>query len=444
MPKYDLDVNIPLNMKAALRNGLLSSTLPNPPFSCPTGNCTWDAFATLAVGTQFEDLTSEVHIECFNADNCTFTVLDDAALAYVASDTIPWTVLTMSSAIPTQMEGGPTAVRNFVNNTASFALVQWIKSTNSSTVELKPKSAFEAVRCDFYLSVKEVVPEVVNGVYSEQILQEVTRPEAAPGLSYSMDYFPFHFFLSPYETNGARIDSVEFRLNGSAPSNIGKTYTFKLNGQGFRALSSQLVADTDFMTGEVSRGTGGGQPVGPSNLIMLWQADNTTEAMYNLADAITTQMRANTTMVLQQRQKNESVIAPEDGISGYVWVQQQTVVVRWNWLIMPVVLLVLAAVFFLVAYMNTRRRRMGLWLSSPLTLFFHAQPVDQSGRKTVVPKVSHLDTADAMRRAASRLTAKVSLQHRDTLEVYFEVKDNGFSEQDINLIARDSLEEESS
>lgn len=430
-------------MKAALRSGLLAPnpiSLPSPPFNCPTGNCTWDAFATLAVGTQCQNLTSEVNLECSGSYDCTFTAPNDEALAYVANGTNSYTVLTVQSDLPTQMPGGATAMRSYANNTASIAMVQWIKSMGRV---VGPTSAFEAGRCDFYLSVREVIPKVSNGVYTEEVLQEITRPEPVPGLSYSMDKFPLNFFLSPYESNGGKLDSIIFKVNGSAPSNMGKTYTFQLNQREYLVFSSQFVADDDFLHGKVSTATGGGEPLGPSTLIMLWQADNATRAMYNLAEAITTQMRANATTLLQQAQQgqNTSIIAPEQAIRGYVWVQQQNVVVRWEWLIMPLVLLALAAVFLFIAYMDTRRKHVGLWQSSPLTLFFHAQPVDEEGgRKTAAWDVGPLDTADAMQKAASLLTARISPNGHDTIQVFYSGEGCGFSHADIGLVPRDSLE----
>lgn len=49
--------------------GLLASPmlpLPNPPYICSTGNCTWGAFGTLAVGVQCVDLTesSRIFLDC--------------------------------------------------------------------------------------------------------------------------------------------------------------------------------------------------------------------------------------------------------------------------------------------------------------------------------------------------------------------------------------------
>jgi hypothetical protein len=50
--------NQAFNLKASIYSGLYSSSvisLPYPPYSCPTGNCTWDPFPTLGVSVQCFD-----------------------------------------------------------------------------------------------------------------------------------------------------------------------------------------------------------------------------------------------------------------------------------------------------------------------------------------------------------------------------------------------------
>lgn len=412
-------------MKAAFRNGLISSnplSLPSPPFSCPTGNCTWDPFATLAVGTQCEDIKSYVRINCTGDEYsigseavCHFEAPGDADLVKFLNQTSQYTVLLMQSNIPTQKDESFSVLEPYINNTASLGLVEWVKTTEDSIIG--PTSEFEAVRCDFYLSAREVLPTVVNGAYSEQLLQEVTRPEPVEGLSYTSDD-PAEYFLSPFGS----YDNVTYRFHSSAaPGADGarREYTFRLNMKEFVALSSQITSGgTDSLHGKVVTGTAGGEPMGPSTLTMLWQADNVTRAMYNMAEAITTQMRANSTDLLRQERQDASLIAPDQAIDGQVWVQKQIVVVRWAWLVFPIVLLVLAALSLFAAYVETRRKRVGLWQSSPLTLFFHARLVYNGANEGIVPDAACLDNARAMGMAASQLTARISPHAHGTIEVY--------------------------
>ncbi|KAH8711959.1 hypothetical protein GQ44DRAFT_431259 [Phaeosphaeriaceae sp. PMI808] len=59
--------DVPFNLKSAIYTGLFSSgmvSLPNPPYSCPTGNCTWDPFPTLGVSTQCYDNRANYYLKC--------------------------------------------------------------------------------------------------------------------------------------------------------------------------------------------------------------------------------------------------------------------------------------------------------------------------------------------------------------------------------------------
>lgn len=60
---------LPYNMQTAINNGLVSSSIssrPEPPFSCPSGNCTWDPFGTLAISVGCVDTSSAFRIKCSN------------------------------------------------------------------------------------------------------------------------------------------------------------------------------------------------------------------------------------------------------------------------------------------------------------------------------------------------------------------------------------------
>ncbi|KAI1488194.1 hypothetical protein F5X96DRAFT_671952 [Biscogniauxia mediterranea] len=54
---------------------------------------------------------------------------------------------------------------------------------------------------------------------------------------------------------------------------------------------------------------------------------------------------------------------------------------RWAWLVLPTVLLALSVLFLAAAaaaFVETRRTRIGMWQSSPLTLFLHAPDREDS------------------------------------------------------------------
>jgi hypothetical protein len=120
-----IDENIPYNMKSAIYSGLTSSniSLPDPLFSCPTGNCTWEPFSTLGVSSRCVNLTSQVTLNCttipanenFHADTtewCSF------ASPTLYPDATPTTLMIINSSAPA-----------FAS--ATIARVDWIKALDN-------------------------------------------------------------------------------------------------------------------------------------------------------------------------------------------------------------------------------------------------------------------------------------------------------------------------
>lgn len=171
----------------------------------------------------------------------------------------------------------------------------------------------------------------------------------------------------------------------------------------FDMLGSQLL----FLSGNVSTGLSSGAlgtSIRSSDIpLMLYEANNVTRAMKNLAQHMTTEIRAIDPDILQQKQRNASVIASQQVIVGNVLAQKQFITVEWAWLTLPIVLLVSATFLLLAVFSKTKNNRVGLWQSSPLTLFFHGQ---QSGEiKAFGP--NELDTADKMLNAAAGLQQRI-------------------------------------
>jgi hypothetical protein len=130
--------------------------------------------------------------------------------------------------------------------------------------------------------------------------------------------------------------------------------------------------------------------------------------MHNLAAAITTQMRANGSNVLT------SSIAPNQTIDGNVLIQEQLVLVKREWLILPITLLVFSVIFLLATFLESRRSNVGLWLSSPFALYFHAPRESQYAGW----EADSVGTASAMQKAASKLTARIPRRTRGSIEIY--------------------------
>jgi len=139
--------------------------------------------------------------------------------------------------------------------------------------------------------------------------------------------------------------------------------------------------------------------------LTLVKADNMTRAMANMASYITTALRANDTALLQASTHNSSVLAPDQIVSGTVWVPTQFTVVRWGFVALPLAALILSAVFLAVVILRTRQLRIGIWKSNPLTLLLQTQGGRPQGFDSFLAK-GNLDTASGMMDAAKTVDAR--------------------------------------
>ncbi|KAM0815922.1 hypothetical protein AB5N19_01723 [Seiridium cardinale] len=400
----------PYDMEAAIRIGIMSSnllSLPDPPFNCPTGNCTWDPFSTLAIGTKCLDITDSVSLNCSASDieGCIFAAPNDPLLsAMLEKENSSSIAMVMKTGLAYDLVTMPEP--SFQNLTVLLAVVQWIKASNTA-VYVEPASTLEAFRCVFYAAVQELQVKVINGVYSEEVLQEHTLPDDT---------------LEDYEMTGdfwnaakSFSDVVFTPPFAKVPPN--RDTTFVLPGRAFWSLSSELWHPA-LLNGDVGI-SGSNGPISDNDLVLsLYKADNITRAMYTMTKSMTKSIRANRTNILQARENNSQLIAPEEAVNGTVWVQQQFVRVRWGWVAFPAVLIILATIFLVATVVSTRAKHMGFWKTSPLTLLFHMRLPDDEGNFTKPAGWTELENPEVMRKAAAGLWGHIPKDDRREIHVY--------------------------
>ncbi|KAF4835895.1 hypothetical protein CGCTS75_v002497 [Colletotrichum tropicale] len=274
----------------------------------------------------------------------------------------------------------------FLNFTAAMAIVSWIRvlpgDLSNLYALLDETSTVEAHRCAINFSAKEIIPFVTDGVYKEDVLQEVTRPDNVQFLDNMVG--PRKYFVHTQDN----WDPLIFRLPGLYAD---RENMFTVPSSAFTPIYSQLVDDLKGQVTIASRIYSNS-----TTIYMLYKANSVVQSIQNMADAITTEMR-----------RNGSSVNPQQTIQGLVWIQQQFVVVRWAWLALPATMLVLTSLFLAATIVETRRKDVGVWLSSPLVLFFNAR-LDSSGKDVLSDASSKsLNTADGMVRVAAGLKASI-------------------------------------
>lgn len=429
-------------MKAAIYTGLLSpdqSQPQSPLFMCPSGHCTWKPVATLSIDTTCENLTSKVKLVCTNlcssdGEKCAVggysatdlsipaSYWDKRICNLTSSDADPWlksqlkdtdyrTFLTIRS--DWMMELGDVFPSNdpVRHLSGAFAGVQWARVSASSVNPDAGYSSFiyedhpyDAGICVFYFSVKLVQPSVVNGVYNEKVLTDFNHDPSVPTYTGTLENFPFVNVPWPDLYN---MSDVLFK-----PSFL-HNHTFNISQAAFANLAGSLT-DPVLFNGTVVSGSANGF-VGPTIPLMLLRKPNITRAMTNMATYMTNVLRANDSLLLQEATGNPSAIDADQAVLGDVLVPVQYVIVRWWWLALPLLTLVASTLFLILVIAQTAHFHVGIWKTSPLTLYFQSTMISDQGG--AVRSAGPCATATDMKHIASRYTARVANHWRDGVTI---------------------------
>jgi hypothetical protein len=391
-------------------------SLPDPLFNCPTANCTWDPFGTLGVGASCFDISSEATLSLVNpvsnsSDGYRLVASNTSSLTSLLNNTTPQTFMRLKSSPP---QANSSFLKPFARTSGILAIVEWAKvlgkfasATDSVGAHITVNTTFEAQRCVFYLAVHEFEETVVNGTYhllGWRQFTEAINPTAIPA---NQSNGTAMYFRAPFSNGPPLIYKPDLQKTAT---NRGSNFT--MSQDTFDIISSQFTMDPSFLQGEVDVSPSSSLS-GPTTVFTLFQADNVTTAMHNLADYMTKSFRANDSLLLQAQYRDASLIAADQSINGSAWSPQQIVHVQWTWLVFPILILLLAAVFLCFVILTSAAHGVGAWKDSPFTLFFHVASGDQDIRD----ERGSLETAHAMHKAASTLKARIVKSDRSTIEI---------------------------
>lgn len=315
---FHLAKTAPLTVKAATYSGLLSKNSPTDPnVMCPSGDCTWSDYSSLAVCAACQNVTDFLQINC--TESCEASLPGGAVLSK------------NSTVLSTNVNFTPIIYTNFSNQAHTLGGFQGIAAFDN----LSPSRASDisATECMLYMCVHKFHSTVYNGTYSEDVLKtwpdiynktEDIRSETDSG--------------DPYERY--------YNISGTK---------YGINGWTFTALVDHLQGD--LLQGSII--TRNGEYDFSSDVMQaIWGFGSFADPINRLAASMTKVVRDG---------GNQS----EAFIEGRVWQPEVYISVHWRWLILPLSLYFLTIVQFVVTVLRTRRSRTGIWRSSALTLAFH-------------------------------------------------------------------------
>lgn len=310
---------------------------------CPTGNCTWPLFSSLALCSFCVNFTSELRWE--SAGRATGWYLGDKNIGpSLSNGSVHLAQSSLANASNTY--NASVAVIDFYYSSYDMAPIP-----STSGVRWRRPAAFE---CMMYFCVKTYKATKHNGVYNERVLSTWPHPEdlSAKPLGKAMDEYLrpqgletslANYTLKPpneEDVYGVQADAYSY-LKG-----ILQSITERLG------YNSQVVGnDIGFTFWEAQKPS---LSVGPA-LVLAHIAEVMTASLRNAGD-------------------------PADRVVGETHHPQTFVKARWWFAALPVTLFALASAFLLSTIVLTVLRGVPIWKSSSLAILAHGLDEDTCDR----------------------------------------------------------------
>ena len=327
---------IDLSMKAAIYRGVFNMrdrAEQDLVHTCPTGNCTWSSFTTLAACNRCDDITNKIEKVCDNNESCVLSLPNGPMLSGYG-DQINSSITNISSSLK---EIQPSIFK--------------FSSLKSQKVDGSDHAS--AMECAMWYCVNTYTATVVDGVLTEDILSSWRNDSATPSLSSDLIYHP------PISSTNSTTNFSDFRVAHLAATSMNNFVSRLFTGSGeVNSSGSMFTSDT---------------------IQALYGTDNLTALIDHLAIAITNNIR----------QQNDSVSS--SNWRGTAWTSQTYVHVRWGWIAFPVILVVLSSALLLGTITETKYRDVMVWKSDNLALLFHGRGLElDSLDDTPVNKLSEM------------------------------------------------------
>lgn len=363
-PAGDIISNdVDLTVKAAIMNGLLNYNASPTSFDvqpdCPTGNCTWSNFQSLAICSQCEDITKQLSTSWApldNKKNSNISLPDGFSLSivdFLALEGFPSLALGSRYA-------GDYNVSYFegINSTVTLLNFEAISGPAVGYDENTIIGPF-AGHCVLYACVQEYTANVTNGVFIEEPLD--TKP---------IDPAAINVLPCPDCTES---NITGFGIDYTTWNGVSMYFDNEFNGtfQGQNGAAPGIQFSTDTIQA-IFRGLNDTKP------------NTLDKVMENLAKSITQNMRS-----------NPGVGRPL--AVGTAYVEQSFVSVQWGWFALPVAIMVLVLLFLFVIWALTRKADIQPWKSSTMATLFHG--LDNDSRR----EIRGLDVLEDMDEAAKSL-----------------------------------------
>lgn len=383
-----------------------NGTRPDIPIACPTGNCTWPAYQSLGVCSRCADVSDLLTFTCLNTTVDWVANLDggvDMEKKY-PNGTVCGYFMNMTGGpdIPTMLSGyltenvkspqgsalkgevllsrlmpltknptkqpiygGSIHFKNIRNPIIDFLIVS---AANGSQSVFRNETPI-AHECVLSWCVKTIHSKYFGATYEEEILEVFenstvdgtpwkSEPFKAPGFNGTNVFYRENVTITaPLSVNGS--DITAFGLGNVTFLNVASNFDDVVPSVYTKtnATATPTLRYKTYATGAAYQRTMDFNP--------WYQSENLTNHMERMATALTNVVRS-------------SPNGPP--VFGDAWFVETYVLVRWEWLALPVSLLVLTLVFLLATMRKTAKE--GVWKTSAIATLLYGLPDDMQRKIT--------------------------------------------------------------
>lgn len=399
----------PSELIGAIYSGILSSSQKstvrasfdmNP--SCPTGNCIYPLFQSLAICSTCEDVSRALTKNCESDSQprrsyCQYSLPNGLGINKTRSDSQTGVVSSSGSLNPicTGTSYGYTLL-NFTR------IRGWYSDSWSCCSQASISTNVSATQCFLYWCVNTYESRVSNGHFSERIID-----------SWYSDKSDWWNDQEGYKEDPSndRASLIPTRLGNDSDPKKNQNFTISRYGSDIATqfLSSKLSLSNSGSRAHIWDGTVYDSPFKDSiELVQAIRDSETNDLFANLAKSMTRSIRSvNTSSQLELYKafypwspNDPSKFSPAHGTATYPHVY---VSIRWRWIAFPVTLILLTAIFLAITMNDTMRHYTPIWKSSPLPLLFSSLDRNQAERLRKAKDLSEME----------RLSDEIKVELRD-------------------------------
>lgn len=352
--------------QAAVYGGVLGNQFRE---ICPTSNCTWKPYSTLAICSQCANITNFIRdkkADSLSTDERFYSMSLPNGLSLDYGERLNFSA-----------NLDPVGLRNYGFSILNMTL---LSQSNKSVEDRSTRKTPLAVECSLYWCVNTYNSSVTSSTTNEAFVASsvnASKPEFSWSNSIGgAEYGSYLYKMRGWDPNSTPPSSDTIPLTDDiAPQNLSDTsirdtitspfYVSKESSEEMTAWMQSVFNQSN----EVAINGFSNKRVGLTPGVLPL----TTDMFSSIASSLTAVIRA---------YPNNAYPITNNGVAtiyGSAWTNDTYVYIKWEWLILPISLVALTILFLAITIVQTKRNDMAIWKTSTLALLFHGLRADDVG-----------------------------------------------------------------